>query len=399
MAEEETEEQRIDGSATAPSDEDLDNLEEKLDFALPRPPDIVVGKCPTCPSMAPAWMATFADMATLLMAFFVLILSFVEMDEPSIFKEVSGSMSDAFGVQREVPSVEAPMANNIIASYFETSRVNPSLVTSVREETTDSDPLDEERKVTNNSGETTNNSDLDRLANALKSEIANGKVELASLNGKILVNVRADTEAQNESDSEQASSNGQIDQDTLEMYAKVAEAQSYLESSVEVQHLRGDTNQQQLLEKEEQITDRLQKVRANLKSQIERGLASVERIDDKVVIQLSSQDSFRSGSSDLQPRFLPTLASIAESLLETTGQLTVAGHTDNVPIAFSERFNSNWDLSAARASSVADYFLETAKIPNDRISVLGFADTKPIASNDTVDGRAQNRRIEITIDG
>ena len=96
--------------------------------------------------MAPAWMATFADMATLLMAFFVLILSFTEMDEPSIFKEVSGSMSDSFGVQREVPSVEPPMANNIIASYFETSKVNPTIVTSVLEETTDSDPTDKEKK-------------------------------------------------------------------------------------------------------------------------------------------------------------------------------------------------------------------------------------------------------------
>ena len=57
-------------------------------------------KCPECPAMAPAWMATFADMATLLMAFFVLILSFVEMETPSIFKEVSGSMSNSFGVQR-----------------------------------------------------------------------------------------------------------------------------------------------------------------------------------------------------------------------------------------------------------------------------------------------------------
>ena len=80
------------------------------------------GECEPCPSMAPAWMATFADMATLLMAFFVLILSFTEMEDPSIFKEVSGSMSDSFGVQREVPSVEPPMAQNIIAKSFRTSR-------------------------------------------------------------------------------------------------------------------------------------------------------------------------------------------------------------------------------------------------------------------------------------
>ena len=113
MAEEETEEDVAESADAA--DEEPDNIEEEVEPPPPRPPDIVVGKCPECPSMAPAWMATFADMATLLMAFFVLILSFTEMDEPSIFKEVSGSMSDSFGVQREVPSVEPPMANNIIA--------------------------------------------------------------------------------------------------------------------------------------------------------------------------------------------------------------------------------------------------------------------------------------------
>ena len=68
------------------------------------------------------------------------------------------------------------------------------------------------------------------------------------------------------------------------------------------------------------------------------------------------------------------------------------------PIAFSERFESNWDLSAARASAVADYFMDAGRVTEERISVLGFADTKPIASNDNPTGRAQNRRIEILVD-
>ena len=66
-------------------------------------------ECPPCKSGAPAWMATFADMATLLMAFFVLLLSFAEMNVPK-YKEVSGSMKNAFGVQRIVPTVEPPKA-------------------------------------------------------------------------------------------------------------------------------------------------------------------------------------------------------------------------------------------------------------------------------------------------
>ena len=118
------------------------------------------GDCPKCPSLAPAWMATFADMATLLMAFFVLILSFVEMDTPSIFKEVSGSMSNSFGVQREVPSVEPPMGQNIIAQNFKTSKVDPSLIVNVAEETQDKENTEEELKSTPMAGDYETNSDL-----------------------------------------------------------------------------------------------------------------------------------------------------------------------------------------------------------------------------------------------
>ena len=72
--------------------------------------------CPKCPPQgAPAWMATFADMATLLMAFFVLILSFAEFNVPK-FKQISGSLKEAFGVQKVVPVVEQPKGTTVIES-------------------------------------------------------------------------------------------------------------------------------------------------------------------------------------------------------------------------------------------------------------------------------------------
>ena len=84
-------------------------------------------KCPECEKCpdpgAPAWMATFADMATLLMAFFVLILSFAEMNVPK-FKQISGSMRNSFGIQRLIPVVEMPKADSIIAQSFSPSRLN-----------------------------------------------------------------------------------------------------------------------------------------------------------------------------------------------------------------------------------------------------------------------------------
>ena len=82
-------------------------------------------ECAPCASGAPAWMATFADMATLLMAFFVLLLSFAEMNVPK-YKEVSGSMKNAFGVQRIVPTVEPPKAKSIIAKQYKRARIEPT---------------------------------------------------------------------------------------------------------------------------------------------------------------------------------------------------------------------------------------------------------------------------------
>ena len=79
------------------------------------------------------------------------------------------------------------------------------------------------------------------------------------------------------------------------------------------------------------------------------------------------------------------------------GKVQVSGHTDNVPIMFSDRFRSNWDLSSARASAVADFMLQDPNVLQSRLRVYGFADTRPATTNDTREGRAENRRIEIEI--
>ena len=80
-------------------------------------------ECPKCPPPgAPAWMATFADMATLLMAFFVLILSFAEFNVPK-FKQISGSLKNAFGIQRVIPVVEQPKGTTVLSLNFSTRSI------------------------------------------------------------------------------------------------------------------------------------------------------------------------------------------------------------------------------------------------------------------------------------
>ena len=355
--------------------------------------------CPKCPGMAPAWMATFADMATLLMAFFVLILSFVEMEDPSIFKEVSGSSTNVFGVQREIPSVEPPIGTNIIAQNFKSSKATPSV--NVQEDTTEQDPTDRELKSTEKTSFSDTASDIENLKRTLAKEIAQGKVEVFDENGTLMVTVKGTENDSLTSDEDNDSDQGQVDQDILNLYSKVADAQAVLESPIEVAYDQGPSEESGLkaAEREEQLQDQLQKLKADLRSEIQQGLANVEKVGDQILISLSAQGSFRSGFAELQTGFLPTLRSVGESISTATGKVTISGHTDDVPIAFSDRFDSNWDLSAARAAAVADYFFNTTEIDDQRVSVFGYADTKPVASNQTPQGRSENRRIEILIDG
>ena len=93
-------------------------------------------ECPKCPPKgAPAWMATFADMATLLMAFFVLILSFAEFNVPK-YKQISGSLKESFGVQKVVPVVEQPKGTTVISLNFSPSPT-PSVTETLRQQTTE----------------------------------------------------------------------------------------------------------------------------------------------------------------------------------------------------------------------------------------------------------------------
>ena len=125
------------------------------------------------------------------------------------------------------------------------------------------------------------------------------------------------------------------------------------------------------------------------------GLVEVFDRGRDIVVLLRGEGLFESGSAEVRPRFLPTIARIGRALEDRAGTVRVVGHSDNVPIS-TARFPSNWELSRARAASIAR---ELAREMSDssRLRVDGLADTQPIASNDTADGRRRNRRIEIIV--
>ena len=379
--------------AEVTADPDIEDAEEQEEPKKAKPKE-----CPKCEAGAPAWMATFADMATLLMAFFVLILSFTEMEDPSITKMLDGTMTEAFGVQYEEPSIEPPIGESMIAENYRTTKTPAGL--EAQEETTDEEPVEQDLEENTDVSQSETISDIENLRRTFATEIAKGKVEVREEDGKITVSVN-ETNAELLEESGTQNSDGEIDSEDLEIFAKVAESQAFMETELEVEYLSADTEDEMLRQtrKNQALDDKYQMLQADLRAEIQQGLAAVEKVGDQILISLSAANSFRSGYAELQQGFLPTLRNVGESVARAGGQIQVSGHTDNIPIAFSERFDSNWDLSAARAAAVADFFFDTNDLDSERVSVFGYADTKPVADNESPSGRAQNRRIEILIDG
>jgi|TARA_B110000971_G_scaffold32248_2_gene29765 chemotaxis protein MotB len=360
--------------------------------------------CPPCKSGAPAWMATFADMATLLMAFFVLLLSFAHMNVPK-YKEVSGSMNEKFGVQKIVPVVEQPTAENIIAKQYKTAKVDPTLLDVIQEQTTaERQPDDAELKDKLKKNQFDTNADVESLKKSLAKEIAEGKVKVTVKDKQLVVEVVSEGQTGKQGEDSKSKSGAKLMQSDLEVYAKVASAQAQIASQVQVvasspDSLDGDLSGRGDEAGEQAVADQYEKIRARLSNEIAQGLAEVERDGDKIIVRLAERGSFRSGYADLQPAFKPLLDKVGQSIADGTGLITIEGHTDNIPMAFSERFRSNWDLSAARSAAVADYLLNSSAIEDGRVSVTGLADTKPLVSNDSPAGRSKNRRIEVIIEG
>ncbi|MEW5743986.1 MAG: flagellar motor protein MotB [Nitrospirota bacterium] len=113
-----------------------------------------------------------------------------------------------------------------------------------------------------------------------------------------------------------------------------------------------------------------------------------------VVVTFSDQALFASGSAEMKQEASAVLEKIAAKLPAISGRITIEGHTDNVPI--SGRYTSNWELSTARAASMLHALVAKGADPN-RFTIAGYAEYRPVASNDTEEGRTRNRRVEMII--
>lgn len=275
-----------------------------------------------CKPGLPAWLATFADLMSLLMCFFVLLLSFSEMDAMK-FKRLAGSMAQAFGVQSQLDVNEIPKGTSIIADQFSPGRPEPT-------------PLHEIWQHTENTTEM-----------SLQFECAE------------------------EFDVEQG--------------------EEGLEAGVED---RVKQVLQDLIKQTEQDAHRLASA---LEPQITAGEVEVETRGRKIIVRIRESGSFASGSADLKPGYRDVMDEIRAVLAHQPGRIQVQGHSDDVPIR-TARFRSNWELSAARAVSVAHELMDGALLKASRFEVSGMADTRPLVPNSNQANRARNRRVEIVIE-
>ena len=373
-----------------------DNAGENEPPAEPPPPKEKQEECPACEVGAPAWMATFADMATLLMAFFVLILSFASVNVPK-FEQVAGSIKLAFGIDRIVPRILMPKAETVLDSTFTLSDAAPTVTPKDTQAVKDPTRENVRQMKDFEDAPLDTQADYREVLEALENEIEQGQVTVRISGDDIIVELVEDASNESESGEESLGKGGRISQQTLDIAQAVSDVQSNIDSDIFVK--RQNPGEAAAEGRASEASTKYEAIRAELSREIEQGLAEVERDGDSVIIRLGQQDSFSSGSAELQPGFTETLISVGNAVNNTGGLVRVEGHTDNIPVAFSERFRSNWDLSSARSASVANFLLDNSQLQPGRVTITGLADSKPIADNSTAAGRAQNRRIEVIVDG
>lgn len=260
------------------------------------------------------WIMTFADLMSLLMCFFVLLLSFAELDLMK-FKAIAGSMKLAFGVQREIRAIEVPKGTSVIAQEFSSGKPEPSVIKEIRQQTTDEDKQ--------------------------SLEFTDALVD--------------DPEG-----SQPTESDGGAD---------AAERQARLDA---------------------------ERLIAALQDEVDAGMIEIETEHAAVIIRIREKGSFPSGTARFDPSFTPVLEKLRTSLADMHGTIVVAGHTDNVPIKTAV-YRSNWDLASARAVSVVHALLESSELDPARFVAEGHGEAHPLVDNETVENRALNRRVEITI--
>lgn len=288
-------------------------------------------ECPKCPPEGlPPWMGTFADLMSLLMCFFVLLLAFSEMDVLK-FKQIAGSMKFAFGVQNKIEVKDIPKGTSVIAMEFRPGRPDPTPIENIQQQT------------------------IEMTQQML--EFQAGTEDSAGGRQKQRGQQRGGSASQTATDSS-ASQSQSSDQEAM--------------------------------------NEQMKKVAQQLEKQILDGSIEMEALGQQITIRILEHGAFSAGSAFLQPQFVPVIRKIGELLIDMPGELEISGHSDNQQIS-NELYSSNWDLSSQRAVAVAEVLRNVPNFDEQRMEVVGRADTMPLVAHEEPNAARRNRRVEISI--
>jgi chemotaxis protein MotB len=208
--------------------------------------------------------------------------------------------------------------------------------------------------------------------------------EMASASQKL-------AQKQAQSDTLHVQINGLAD-DLKKAKTELGDLQNRLTALAEERHLDQ--------KREKRIKDTYEKLLAELRDEVEKKETVIQRVREKLMVTFINKVLFDTGKSSITSTGEHKLKKVATILSDVKeGSIKVSGHTDNVPIAFHNRskYPSNWELSTARAAAVVRFLIDQGNLIPENIEAVGHSFFKPVAGNDTPDGRAQNRRVEIAI--
>lgn len=179
----------------------------------------------------------------------------------------------------------------------------------------------------------------------------------------------------------------------LEEARQRAEAEAAEKARLEKERLAKEEEIQRLTRTQEELSQSLQ-------DEISKGNITIQQVRDKLTINMVDRVLFDSGQAQVKQDGIKVLKQVGDVLKTVEDkQIRIEGHTDNVPISgkLKTKFNTNWELSTARATNVVRYLIDNGGVNRQHLSAVGHADTRPVASNETNEGRSSNRRIEIIL--